>query len=250
MTSIFERVQGEARIVGLGELLRPRPSRPAPGEASSSSPEPQRDAQPELQPEPRPDPRIALEAERRAVLDAARKEGLASGLREAEDRVEARARAAEQAARDALDREAGRLAAASARLEALLAALPDEIGAIERRSEGIVAEAVFAATVRLVGELAREDARLVDYCRAALAAHSARPAVLRVRPDALEAVREAMPDAAADAVRVEGDAALGAMHCRIESERGVYDVSLEHRMEALKQALLASLIADDAGGRG
>jgi len=239
MKAAFERVGDDARIVGLGELLMPRPQRPAtsPGSVQESIPEPV------------PDPRIALEAERRAILDAAREEGLAVGLREAEQRIETRARIAERSARDVLDREAERLADVSARLEALLAAWPKEIAALEQRSEAIVVEAVFAATARLVGELAHDDARLVEYCRAALVAHAARPAVLRVHPDALAAVREALPDATKETLRVEGDVALGAMHCRIESERGVYDVSLEHRLDGLKRALLDSLAGDHEGAR-
>lgn len=238
MKAAFERVGDDARIVGLGELLVPRTQRPVSGPVSAQP------SAPESMPEPVPDPRIALEAERRALLVAAREEGLASGLRDAEQRIETRARAAERSARDVLDREAERLADASTRLEALLVALPKEIAAMDRRSEAIVVEAVFAATVRLVGELVQDDARLVDYCRTALVAHAARPAVLRVHPDALAAVRDALPDAAKETLRVEGDAALGAMHCRIESERGVYDVSLEHRLDGLKRALLDALSGD------
>lgn len=245
MKAVFERVGDGARIVGLGELLTPRPQRTATDPASAPDPVTAASSQPT----PAPDPRVALEAERRAALDAAREEGLAAGLREAEKRIETRARAAERSAREALDSETKRLADVSARLAALLAAWPAEIAALEQRCEAIVVEATFAATTRLVGELARDDARLVDYCRAALVAHSARPAVLRVHPDALAAVRDALPDHARDTLRVEGDATLGALHCRIESERGVYELSLEHRLDALKQALLAALAADDADGR-
>lgn len=245
MKAVFERVGDGARIVGLGELLTPRPQRAATDPAFA--PDPVTDAS--SQPTPAPDPRVALEAERRAALDAAREEGLAAGLREAEKRIETRARAAERSAREALDSETKRLADVSARLAALLAAWPAEIAALEQRCEAIVVEATFAATTRLVGELARDDARLVDYCRAALVAHSARPAVLRVHPDALAAVRDALPDHARDTLRVEGDATLGALHCRIESERGVYELSLEHRLDALKRALLAALAADDTDGR-
>lgn len=244
MNTVFERVGDDARIVRLDELLMPRPQRSAPSTASAQS------STLESKPAPATDPRVALEAERRAVLDAAREEGLAAGLHEAEQRIEMRARAAECSARHIHDREAERLADVCTRLESLLAALPKEIAALEQRSEAIVVEAVFAATVRLVGELARDDARLVDYCRAALVAHSARPAVLRVHPDALAAVRDALPDAAKETLRVEGDAALGPMHCLIESERGIYDVSLEHRLEVLKRVLLESLAGDLERTRG
>lgn len=224
----FERVGDDARIVGLGELLRPRPAVPAPQAAP-----------------PAPDPRQLLEAERKRVLDAAREEGLAAGLREAEARIETRARAAEAAARDAHRRETERLAGAAQRLEALVAALPGEIAALDRRNEPLVVEAVFAATVRLVGEVACDGARVVDACLAALAAHQTRPAVLRVRPDALTAVRDALPEVSADALRIEGDARLGPLHCRIESASGVYESALEQRLDALKQALLDALVPPD-----
>lgn len=226
----IERVAADARIVGLGDLFKPREQ-----------------AAPVEQAPPPPDPRVLLEQERVRVLEAVRKDGHAAGLRDAEKEIETRATAAEREWQTKFEKETARLAETTRRLEALIAALPDAVTEIERRVETLTVEATFAATLRVVAEAARDEAMVLAFCREALAEYPLRPVRLRVHSDLVATVAAAI---ASDDIRVEGDPRLAPGQCRIESEKGLYDISLAHRLEALKAQLLASLDgdADDAAG--
>jgi flagellar assembly protein FliH len=227
----IERVVSPARIVGLADLLKPRPAPKRDDEAASIDTE----AAPFSA---QPDPRVLIEQERQRMLEAARKEGFAAGMRDAEKNIEARALEAERIWEQKYSKEAERLSDAARHLEALVKALPEAISAIERDAESLVIQATFAATSRVVSDAARDDALVLGYCREALAEYAMRPIVLRVHPTMLVAVKDALADAE---IRVEGDARLASSQCRVESAKGLYDISLEHRLDALKQQLLASL---------
>lgn len=224
MAGNFERVAADARIVGLGDLLRPREA------AASSAGAPVA--------EPQPDPRVLLEQERTRVLEAARKDGHAAGMRDAEKTIETRAQAAEREWQSKYQKETERLADATRRLEALIQALPKALAEIEGQVEALTIEATYAATTRVVAEAARDEAMVIAFCREALTEYALRPAILRVHPDALVAVKSALAD---DEIRLESDVRLTVGQCRIESAKGLYDISLAHRLEALKMQLLASL---------
>lgn len=226
MAGNFERVAADARIVGLGELLKPREALQPSGSAAVAVPP--------------PDPRIQLEAERARVLEAARKDGYAAGMRDAEKTIETRAQVAEREWQSKYQKETERLAEATRDIQALIQALPKALAEVEAQVEALTVEATYAATVRVVAEAARDEAMVIGFCREALAEYALRPAVLRVHPDALAAVKSALAD---DDIRLESDARLAAGQCRIESAKGLYDISLAHRMEALKTQLLASLDA-------
>ena len=217
----IERVDADARIVGLGDLFKPR----EPVAAAEPAPPP-------------PDPRVLLEQERVRVLDAARKDGHAAGMRDAEKDIEARATAAEREWQAKFEKETVRLAETTRRLEALIAALPDAVAEVERQIETLTVEATFAATLRIVAEAARDEAMVLDFCREALAEYALRPVRLRVHPELVATVAATL---ASDDIRVEGDPRLAHGQCRIESEKGLYDISLAHRLDALKDQLLASL---------
>jgi flagellar assembly protein FliH len=229
MVAKIERVSADAQIVGLGELLRPRP-------AALRGP----DTEPEPAPlEPvQPDPRVLLDQERARVLDAARKEGYAAGMREAEKTIDARARASEVAWEEKFRKETDRLSEAAKTLESLAKTLPNALSTIERDAETLVVQATFEATTRLLANAAVDDALVLAYCREALAEYAMRPVVLRVHPGASAVVKSALSEVD---VRVEGDPRLAAGQCRVESMKGLYEISLEHRMDALKQELLAAL---------
>lgn len=217
----IERVDADARIVGLGDLFKPR----EPVAAAEPAPPP-------------PDPRVLLEQERVRVLDAARKDGHAAGMRDAEKEIEARATAAEREWQAKFEKETARLAETTRRLEALIAVLPDAVAEVERQIETLTVEATFAATLRIVAEAARDEAMVLDFCREALAEYALRPVRLRVHPELVATVAATL---ASDDIRVEGDPRLAHGQCRIESEKGLYDISLAHRLDALKDQLLASL---------
>lgn len=223
MAGNFERVAADARIVGLGELLKPREaSQPSVG-APVAAP---------------PDPRLLLEQERVRVLEVARKDGYAAGMRDAEKTIETRAQAAEHEWQSKFRKETERLAEATRCLEALTRTLPKALAEIEDQVEALTVEATYAATARVVAEAARDEAMVIAFCREALAEYALRPAVLRVHPDALATVKSVLVD---DDIRIEGDARLAAGQCRIESAKGLYDISLAHRLDMLKMQLLAAL---------
>lgn len=224
-SSAFEHAAGDARILGLGDLLKPREvAKPVAVVAPTVTSE--------------PDPRVLLEYERKRTLDAARKEGHEAGMRDAEKEIESRAKAAEREWEERYRKETERLAETTRRLQVLVGSLPDAITDIEQQVEALTIEATFAATTRVVAEAARGEAMVLGFCREALTEYALRPVTLRVHPDALSAVKAALADSE---VRVEGDVRLAAGQCRIESAKGLYDISLEHRLEALRQQLLASL---------
>lgn len=230
----FERVEGDARVLGLGDLLRPR-----------EAPKPASVAKQAEQAPPPPDPRELLEQERKRLFDAARKDGHAAGMQDAEREIEKRAEAAEREWRDRFQKETERLADASRRLEAIARSVPEALEALERQLERMTVEAAFAATARIVADAARDEAMVIGFCREALAEYALRPAVLRVHPDALAAVKAALKeDDLREDLRIEGDARFAAGQCRIETAKGLYDISLEHRLASIQQALLDSL--DDA----
>jgi flagellar assembly protein FliH len=223
----IERVAADARIVGLGDLLKPR----EPVVAQEQMP-------------PQADPRVLLEQERARVLEAARKDGYAAGIRDAEQEIETRATAAERTWQTKFEKETARLAETTRKLEALIAALPNAVAEIENRIETLTVEATYAATLRVVADAARDEAMVLGFCREALAEYAQRPVKLRVHPELANTVAEAV---ASEDIRVEGDARLAAGQCRIESVTGLYDISLAHRLDALKELLLASLDGDAAG---
>lgn len=232
MVAKMERVSADSRIVGLGDLLRPRP---APLRAAEAEP-----VEAALDEPARPDPHVLLEQERVRVLEATRKEGYAAGMREAEKVIDARARASEATWEEKYRKETERLAEAAKALEGLVKALPDALAAIERDAEVLTVQATFEATARLLASAAVNDALVLSYCREALTAYAMRPVVLRVHPGASAVVKSALSEID---VRVEGDARLAAGQCRVEGIKGLYEISLEHRMDALKQELLAALSA-------
>jgi flagellar biosynthesis/type III secretory pathway protein FliH len=229
MSGRIERVVGDVRILGLSDLLSPR-------EQSAL-------AAVDVKPNPEPDPRALLEFERARMLESAHKEGYAAGIRDAEELIEKRSLAAELQWREKFEIETRRLAEASRALEALAATLPVALIELERRIEAAVVEIVFAATTRIVASAADDKAIVLGFCREALTEHTLRPAVLRVHPNMLSSVKSWILD---EDVKVEGDSALAVGQCRIESARGLYDINLADRLEALKQMLLAS-IDDDVG---
>jgi flagellar biosynthesis/type III secretory pathway protein FliH len=225
----MERIaSADERIVALSAVLtRPTPVR----ETAAAEPAPV-------------DPRVAFEAERRRGLDAAHDEGRAEGLREAEAIIEQRAADAERRVRDEHATETQRLADARERLARLLRAVPDAVADFEAELDSVTVEAAYAATTRVLGELAVERTLVVRMCEQVLSEFRQRPAVLRVALDDVAALQEL---ADADELRVVGDAALAPGECRIETAKGRYQSGLATRLDAIKQAFLASI--EQAGAR-
>lgn len=225
MSNAIHRAPPDARIVPLSELLSPRAHSEPAATVTPAAPPP-------------PDPREVLEAERVRVLEEARAQGRAEGVRDAERDIEARAQAAERKWREALERNVEQHAAATRTLEAIAKAVPAAIDALEQQYQAIAVQVAWEATLRVVGRACEDHALVRGYCEDALAEYPMRPAVLKVHPAALAAITESV-DAAH--VRVEGDPRLAVGQCRLEGPKGLYDIQVGARLDALRRVLLDAL---------
>jgi flagellar biosynthesis/type III secretory pathway protein FliH len=181
-------------------------------------------------------------------------------LQDAQQLCERLARLTRDAARHVQDaeREARERGHAEGR-EAGREAVRDEMAtALQRMAEGAAAER--AQLRRQVGALALQVARKMlgglaeDALLAALAAAAARDALpaqqltLSVHPDLCEAVRDRLAGFGADELHMEvrGDPACARDACRLESELGSVDASLDAQLARLAQAWSAAPAAMEA----
>lgn len=185
---------------------------------------------------PAPDTAERLRREREQVLEAARQEGQAKGLAEAEAdvsrRVEAIASRLEAEHQAAMERLQARASAVSKLADGLAAAVSDHASVAEE----VAVEAAFAAVLRILGDKATERSLVREVCQQALAARGAGMATLRLSP----ADREGLDIDAID-LQVVADPSLAPGQCILESTRGASDTGLDVRLEAMKRAFLDGL---------
>jgi flagellar biosynthesis/type III secretory pathway protein FliH len=163
------------------------------------------------------------------MLDAARREGHAAGLREGE----ARGRAAEQAARDSLAEEAIRLA-----LLQLETAREVACHMVDENAQVLAKLLVSMVDAALPGAAAREAAALLEPLMRALGPVGDAPpdAVLRVPPALLDHARTRFGTAG---LPIEADPGLPEGDARIVWRDGGLDLDLSRRRAALRDALAA-----------
>jgi flagellar biosynthesis/type III secretory pathway protein FliH len=163
------------------------------------------------------------------MLDAARREGHAAGLREGE----ARGRAAEQAARDSLAEEAIRLA-----LLQLETAREVARDMVDENAQVLAKLLVSMVDAALPGAAAREAAALLEPLMRALGPVGDAPpgAVLRVPPALLDHARTRFGTAG---LPIEADPGLPEGDARIVWRDGGLDLDLSRRRAALRDALVA-----------
>lgn len=222
----MERISADqGRIVGLSALLQPAP-------AANAAP-----------PQARPDPAAELERERKAVLERAEAEGLKRGLQRADEQILASQQKAEARIEQAHAAQTRKLRDANEQLAALLKAWPAAADELDQRLETLSLDIAFACVTRLLGEIGADGELMKRLCRQALSEYRQRPVTVRVAAADVEAVGELASDTE---VRVIADARLSPGQCRLETHKGLYDTSLEVRLDALKQALLRSVDGGDA----
>lgn len=220
----MERIAAaDDRIVRLSTLL----ARPAPIEQVPS-------------PEPVIDLRAQAEAECEQLFKLAQENGYAAGMKLAADEISKRVGNAEQAIAVAHAAEGKRLREANEHLARLLRTLPEAVAENEAQLESITVEVAFAATLRVLGEVAIQRPLIENVCRQALDEYRQRPVVLRVSGDDVQALAGLVEDGA---VRVVADVHLSEGQCRLETHKGLYDTSLEVRLESLMQGFLRALRA-------
>jgi flagellar biosynthesis/type III secretory pathway protein FliH len=163
------------------------------------------------------------------MLDAARREGHAAGLREGE----VRGRAAEQAARDSLAEEAIRLA-----LLQLETAREVARDMVDENAQVLAKLLVSMVDAALPGAAAREAAALLEPLMRALGPVGNAPpgAVLRVPPALLDHARTRF---GAAGLPIEADPGLPEGDARIVWRDGGLDLDLSRRRAALRDALAA-----------
>ena len=163
------------------------------------------------------------------LLEAARREGHAAGLREGE----ARGRAAEEASRDAMAEEAVRIALSQ--LDGARAAARE---AADRNAEALAGMLVWMVDNALPGAAAREAAPLLEPLMRALGPLEDAPtgAVLRVPPALLDHARSRF---GATGLPIEADATLPEGDARIAWRHGAIDLDLSRRRAAIREALLS-----------
>jgi flagellar biosynthesis/type III secretory pathway protein FliH len=163
------------------------------------------------------------------MLDAARREGHAAGLREGE----VRGRAAEQAARDSLAEEAIRLA-----LLQLETAREVARDMVDENAQVLAKMLVSMVDAALPGAAAREAAALLEPLMRALGPVGDAPpgAVLRVPPALLDHARTRFGTAG---LPIEADPGLPEGDARIVWRDGGLDLDLSRRRAALRDALAA-----------
>jgi len=163
------------------------------------------------------------------MLEAARREGHAAGLREGE----ARGRAAEQAARDALADEAIRIA-----LLQLEAARETARDIADQNAQALAELLVSMVDAALPGAAAREAAALLEPLMRALGPVEEAPpgAVLRVPSALLDHARTRF---GATGLPIEPDPALPEGDARIIWRDGGLELDLSRRRAALREALAA-----------
>ncbi|MDQ3286713.1 MAG: FliH/SctL family protein [Pseudomonadota bacterium] len=195
-------------------------------------------ALPSAAPEAVIDPRVEIEAERARIFKLSRDEGYAAGMKQAAEEIERRSLQAEKAVAAAHAVEGARLRDANEQLAHLLIAVPDAVAGLDERIEPLAVEAAFMATLRVLGEGAARRPLIVDVCRQALLEYRQRPVTLRVCAQDSDAV-SALSDEAS--VKVLSDEHLAPGQCRLETHKGLYDTSLEVRLNSLLQGFLAAV---------
>lgn len=211
----------------LAALLAP-PVSPVPTPASASAPT---------------DPVADLERQRQQVLEAAKREGYAAGIAEAEARI----REGQEQARDEVRRahaaESERLADAHRRLGMLLKSVEAAADGMAAEIGDCVAEVAYAAVVRFLGEAGSDGQLLRRVCQQALEEYQQRPVVLKVSKDDVDAIKTLAADTD---VSIEADSRLRTGQCRLQTRKGDYDTSVEVRLESLKLAFLRGLDMSEA----
>jgi flagellar assembly protein FliH len=190
-----------------------------------------------------PDPRELLAQERQRTLASAQEEGYATGMAQAKDELRKAIAQAEEDVRKAHAAEGERLTAANERMTTLLRSVQRAVDESDDRLESLAVEVAFAALARVLGQAAADRALMLSVCRQALDEYRQRPVVLRVAVDEAEQVQALMHG---EDIRIVADPHLDHGQCRLETHKGLYDTSVETRLDAVKQALLDAL---SKGGR-
>lgn len=181
------------------------------------------------------DPIARLAEERASVLQAAEEQGYAEGIARAEKQIAAAVARAEAAVEQQNAYELDRLQRANARVARLLEHLPVSIQDAEARMEEVALEVAYAAVLRLLDASRADRTLIAALCRQALDDYGQRPSSLQVAPSDADDIAVLAAEAN---VRVEADPRLAPGQVRLATHKGMYETSLEIRLEQLKQAFL------------
>jgi flagellar biosynthesis/type III secretory pathway protein FliH len=175
------------------------------------------------------------EQERQHVMEDAKRQGYAEGLKHALEEVSEATAKARHEIESSHAEEGLRLRADRDRLAVLLREIPAALAAVDTKVEFTVLEVTYAAVLRVIGQVVPDDMLVKKICMQALDEYRVRPAVLRLSPEDALLVAGSLDDAS---VRIVADHSLRRGQCRLETHKGQYDTDLALRLEALKQVFL------------
>lgn len=189
-----------------------------------------------------PNPADERRLEHQAVLEKARREGLAQGLADAEAELAKRVEAVALKLREAQRLDAQRLETRVAALDESISGLASALAQHARHAEEVAVEAAFAALVRVLGQKSADRALMRELCEEALKSRGIGAATLRLSPADHPDV-----DLGDTHLSVVADSSLSPGQCVLESPRGASDTGLDVRLEAIKRAFLDGLAAHGPG---
>ena len=176
----------------------------------------------------------AWEAERAAVLEAARREGHALGLKRAKELFDAESSAWQASRQKEFDEIERQLVAARGQLNGLIEAIPGQMELQALRAEEVAMEVAYAALTKLLGEQYQDG----DVLRALVRDG------IRHAGHAVSALRVSADDAAQLAgseIEVVADPRLSSGQCILETAYGQHACGLDIRLDSLRRAFLAGL---------
>jgi flagellar biosynthesis/type III secretory pathway protein FliH len=187
------------------------------------------------------DPADQRRRELEEAFAAARREGLAKGLSEADDELANRVEAITAKLRESQRLDAQRLEARITELNTLLKSLDAAFVLRAREAQDLAVETAYAALVRVLGQKSADRQLMRELCEEALKARGIGAATLRLSP--ADHADVALEDTH---LLVVADSSLSPGQCVLESPRGASDTGLDVRLEAIRRAFLDGLGAHGA----
>jgi flagellar biosynthesis/type III secretory pathway protein FliH len=183
-----------------------------------------------------PDPAETLRVQSALAFDAAREQGLAKGLSDAESQVKLQVEAIATRLREEHAASLKRLHSEQDRLRNLATSLQEAVSMYATDAESLAVEVGFASVTRLLGEKSADRTLMNALCQRIVHEYGHPPATLRISEadlPLLASVELGIP--------VEADRRLAPGQCVIDTARGQFESGLDVRLDALRRTLLATV---------
>lgn len=186
--------------------------------------------------------REAERAAREQAFRQAQEEGYRKGLEGAEAEIAAAVAKARASVLKENEANAQALDEQSKRLEELGSSLKELLAHVKAKLPDTVAELTFSSLGAVLHELHDQEPLVRRLVLETIASREQRPAILYLAPDDVGTLSGISgPD-----LQLASDAGLAPGACRLETARGNFETGLEARLDAIKNALLASATTSDS----